>query len=218
MRYRAVLFDMDGTVLDTLADLTNAVNHVLAEYRMPGITERQAASCLGNGARWLLSRAAPAGTDRALLEEMLRVYQPWYDSHCAILTAPYPGILELMKALKAAGVKLAVISNKQDSAVKRLAGQHFSGLLETAVGESARVRRKPNPDAVLAALEEMGVEKAKAVYVGDTEVDLKTAENAGIACAAVGWGFRSEEQLRAAGAERVFHSARELQGWLLEDS
>ena len=217
MRYRAVLFDMDGTVLDTLADLTNAVNHVLEKYRMPGITERQAASCLGNGARWLLSRAAPAGTEPALLEEMLRVYQPWYDSHCAILTAPYPGILELMEALKAAGVKLAVISNKQDSAVKRLAAQHFPGLLETAVGESARVRRKPNPDAVLAALDEMGIEKAGAVYVGDTEVDLKTAENAGIACAAVGWGFRSKEQLRAAGAGRVFYSARELQGWLLEE-
>jgi phosphoglycolate phosphatase len=216
MRYSAVLFDMDGTVLDTLADLTNAVNHVLAEYRMPGITKLQAASYLGNGARWLLTQAAPAGTEQALLEEMLRVYQPWYDSHCAILTAPYPGIPELMKALKAAGVKLAVISNKQDSAVKRLAGQHFPGLLETAVGESETVRRKPNPDAVMAALREMGVEKRDAVYVGDTEVDLRTAENAGLACAVVGWGFRTQEQLRKAGAERIFQSAEELRDWLLE--
>jgi len=215
MRYRAVLFDMDGTVLDTLDDLTNAVNHVLGEYRMPPITRQQAASYLGNGAKHLLTRSAPAGTPEALIAEMLRVYQPWYDSHCAILTAPYPGILPLMRALRAAGVRQAVISNKQDSAVKRLAERHFPGLLETAVGESAAVRRKPNPDAVLHALGEMGIERTEAVYVGDTEVDLQTAENAGLACAAVGWGFRTEAELREAGASRVFQSVRELQDWLL---
>ena len=216
MRYKAVLFDMDGTVLDTLDDLTNAVNHTLAEYGMPLIDRRQAASYLGNGARYLLSKAVPADTPETLREEMLRSYQPWYDSHCAILTAPYPGILTLMRALRAAGIKQAVISNKQDSAVRQLAERHFPGLLETAVGESATVRRKPNPDAVLAALREMGVDKAEAIYVGDTEVDLRTAENAGLACAAVGWGFRTEEQLIDAGAGHIFRSAEELQAWLLE--
>lgn len=217
MRYQAVLFDMDGTVLDTLADLTNAVNHILDEYAMPRRTPREVASFLGNGAAKLLGKAVPAGTSDARLAEMLRVYQPWYDSHCAILTAPYPGILTLMKSLREAGVKQAVISNKQDSAVKRLAAEHFPGLLETAVGESAAVRRKPNPDAVLAALREMDVAPEDAVYVGDTEVDLQTAENAGLACAVVGWGFRTEDELRAAGAERIFHSAEELGEWLLSD-
>lgn len=217
MRYQAVLFDMDGTVLDTLADLTNAVNHILDEYAMPRRTPREVASFLGNGAARLLSKSVPAGTSDARLAEMLRVYQPWYDSHCAILTAPYPGILTLMKSLRKAGVKQAVISNKQDSAVKRLAAEHFPGLLETAVGESAAVRRKPNPDAVLAALREMDVAPEDAVYVGDTEVDLQTAENAGLACAVVGWGFRTEDELRAAGAERIFHSAEELGEWLLSD-
>jgi len=217
MRYQAVLFDMDGTVLDTLADLTNAVNHILDEYAMPRRTPREVASFLGNGAARLLSKSVPAGTSDARLAEMLRVYQPWYDSHCAILTAPYPGILTLMKSLREAGVKQAVISNKQDSAVKRLAAEHFPGLLETAVGESAAVRRKPNPDAVLAALREMDVAPEDAVYVGDTEVDLQTAENAGLACAVVGWGFRTEDELRAAGAERIFHSAEELGEWLLSD-
>ena len=217
MRYKAVLFDMDGTVLDTLADLTNAVNHILSEYGMPPITERDAAAFLGNGAAYLLRRSVPAGTSEQTLQEMLRAYQPWYDSHCAILTAPYPGILTLMKSLREAGVKQAVISNKQDSAVKRLAAEHFPGLLETAVGESAAVRRKPNPDAVLAALREMDVTPEDAVYVGDTEVDLQTAENAGLACAVVGWGFRTEDELRAAGAERIFHSAEELGEWLLSD-
>ena len=216
MRYKAVLFDMDGTVLDTLADLTNAVNHILGEYRMPLLDKRQVAAYLGNGATYLMSRAVPADTPNELREEMLRAYQPWYDSHCAILTAPYPGILELMRALRAAGVKQAVISNKQDTAVKQLAEQHFPGLLETAVGESAAVRRKPNPDAVLAALREMGIKKQDAIYVGDTEVDLRTAENAGLACAVVGWGFRTGEELHDAGAGHIFQSAEELRAWLLE--
>ena len=216
MRYKAVLFDMDGTVLDTLGDLTNAVNHVLALYGMPQREKRDVAGFLGNGAAHLLAKSVPAGTSEEMLAEMLRVYQPWYDSHCAILTAPYPGVLPMMEALRKAGVKQAVISNKQDSAVRQLAEQHFPGLLEVAVGESATVRRKPNPDAVLAALREMGVSRDEAVYVGDTEVDLRTAENAGLACAAVGWGFRTEEQLRTAGAGHVFHTADELLNWLLE--
>ena len=216
MRYKAVLFDMDGTVLDTLGDLTNAVNHVLALYDMPQREKRDVAGFLGNGAAHLLAKSVPAGTSEETLAEMLRVYQPWYDSHCAILTAPYPGVLPMMEALRKAGVKQAVISNKQDSAVRQLAEQHFPGLLEVAVGESATVRRKPNPDAVLAALREMHVAREDAVYVGDTEVDLRTAENAGLACAAVGWGFRTEEQLRTAGAGHVFHTADELLNWLLE--
>lgn len=217
MRYRAVLFDMDGTVLDTLGDLTNAVNHILRAYGMPERTPREVARFLGNGAAHLLKMAVQPGTPDALREEMLRAYQPWYDSHCAILTAPYPGIVPLMEALRAAGVKQAVISNKQDSAVRMLAEEHFPGLLETAMGESATVRRKPNPDAVIAALKEMGVEKKDAVYIGDTEVDLRTAQNAGLDSAAVGWGFRTEEELRAAGAGRIFQSAGELCAWLLEE-
>ena len=217
MRYKAVLFDMDGTVLDTLSDLTNAVNHILDIYNMPRRSPREVASFLGNGAATLLRKAAAPDTPEEQLAEMLRVYRPWYDSHCAVFTAPYPGILSLMESLREAGIKQAVISNKQDSAVKRLAAAHFPGLLEAAVGESAAVRRKPNPDAVLAALGEMELAPADAVYVGDTEVDLQTAENAGLACAIVGWGFRTEEQLRAAGAERIFYSADELGEWLLNE-
>jgi phosphoglycolate phosphatase len=217
MRYKAVLFDMDGTVLDTLGDLANAVNHVLGEFGMPLHSRAEIATYLGNGAGWLIAHAVPEGTDEALVREVLRVYQPWYDAHCAILTAPYPGIPEMMARLREAGVRQAVISNKQDSAVKLLAAQHFPGLLETAVGESATVRRKPNPDAVLAALKHMGVAREDAVYVGDTEVDIETAKNAGLDCAVVGWGFRTEEELHAAGAGRIFRTADELCRWLLEE-
>ena len=216
MRYKAVLYDMDGTVLDTLADLTNAVNHILTQYGMPPRSPREVAGFLGNGAARLLSLSVPEGTSGELVREMLAVYQPWYDAHCAILTAPYPGIVELMETLKKAGVKQAVISNKQDRAVRQLAAQHFPGLLETAVGESETVRRKPNPDAVLAALREMAVRPEDAVYIGDTEVDLRTAKNAHLDCAVVGWGFRTREELRAAGAGHIFQNADELLNWLLQ--
>ncbi len=218
MRFKAVLYDMDGTVLDTLGDLTNAVNHVLELYGMPKRTPWEAAHALGYAAEHFVRTLAVPGTSEERIREILSVYRPWYDSHCDILTAPYPGVSEMMEKLQAAGVKQAVISNKQDSAVRRLAAQHFPGLLETAVGESATVRKKPNPDAVLAALAQMGVDRADAVYIGDTEVDLRTAENAGLPCVLVGWGFRTEEELKAAGAGRIFRTAGELCQWLLEES
>ena len=217
MRYQAVLFDMDGTVLDTLGDLANAVNHTLRAFGMPEHSRRECAGFLGNGAAWLIAHAVPAGTGEEKTAEVLAAYKPWYDSHCAIETAPYPGVTGMMEKLKAAGVRQAVISNKQDSAVRLLAEQHFPGLLEIAVGESARVRRKPNPDAVLEALRHMGVSPEDAIYVGDTEVDVQTAENAGLACAVVGWGFRTEEELREVWTGRIFQSAGELCAWLLED-
>ena len=148
---------------------------------------------------------------------MLAWYLPYYNAHANDTTAPYPGITQLLAALKAANCPLAVVSNKPDRTVKELAAIHFPGLLEIAVGESARVRRKPNPDAVLEALRHMGVSPEDAIYVGDTEVDVQTAENAGLACAVVGWGFRTEEELREVWTGRIFQSAGELCAWLLED-
>ena len=215
MRYQAVLFDMDGTVLDTLGDLANACNHTLRAFALPERTRTEIAHFLGNGAAWLISHAVPDGTGEARTQEILHASQPWYDAHCDIETAPYPSIVETMQALQAAGVRQAVISNKQDSAVQLLAARYFPGLLDYAVGESATVRRKPNPDAVLAALAHMGLKKEAAIYVGDTEVDIQTAKNAGLPCAVVGWGFRTEEELRACGAERIFRTADELKAWLL---
>lgn len=215
MKYKAVLFDMDGTVLNTLDDLVNAVNHCLREFSMPERSTEEVASFLGNGAAYLISHAVPAGTSPEQTAAVLEYYSPWYTAHCAVLTAPYPGIIPLMEDLKKAGIKQAVISNKQDSAVKPLAVQHFPGLLDFAVGESPVVRRKPNPDAVLAALNEMGVSREDAIYVGDTEVDIETARNADIDCAVVSWGFRTVEQLRKIWAGRMFSSAEELKSYLL---
>lgn len=217
MKYKAVLFDMDGTVLNTLDDLTDSMNHALTQFGFPEITTAHAASVLGNGAGYFLDNSIPEGTPRELRDQILAEYAPWYDAHCQIKTAPYPGIAALMEKLRQAGIKLAVISNKQDSAVKPLAAQHFPGLLDFAVGESATVRRKPDPDAVLTALKALGVRREESIYIGDTEVDLQTAENAGTDCAAVTWGFRTAQQLKTLGAKHIFDSAEELGAFLLED-
>ena len=217
MKYKAVLFDMDGTVLDTLGDLAAAVNHTLREFSMPERSIAEVAAALSNGAAYLIAHTVPAGTPKELTDKVLAAYAPYYDAHCDILTGPYDGIVPLMEKLRDRGVKLAVISNKQDTAVKPLAEKYFPGLLEIAVGESTEVRRKPNPDAVLAALRHIGVEREEAIYVGDTEVDLQTARNAGMECASVDWGFRTREQLVEIGAEHIFDTVQELEEYLLKN-
>ena len=207
MRYRGILWDMDGTVLDTLEDLAAAVNVSLRRFSLRSASMEAVRAGLGNGAAHLISCVAP----KEMREEVLAFYKPWYDAHCNIHTRPYPGVLPLMERLRARGVKQAIISNKPDPAVQELAKSYFPGLLDSAVGESLSVRRKPNPDAVLAAVEQMGLAVADCVYIGDTEVDLATAKNAGMACIAVSWGFRSREQLLAAGATELAAAAEELE-------
>lgn len=210
MKYKAVLYDMDGTVLDTLADLTDAVNVSLRHFGLPEQPAMHVRDVLGNGARRLIKGCLPEGTDERTADAVLEFYKPYYDAHCREKTAPYPGITELMRRLRDAGVKQAVVSNKPDGAVKELAELFFGGLIESAVGESETVRLKPCPDAVLAAAKLMGVSKDECVYVGDSEVDIETARRAGMDCISVAWGFRDEDMLRAEGASCIVHSAEEL--------
>lgn len=210
MKYDAILYDMDGTVLDTLGDLCDSVNYALSHFSLPAVTPQAIAQYLGNGAKRLITLSCPEGTDEATAEKVLAFYMPWYNEHCRIKTAPYDGILEMMRKLKTMGVKQAVISNKPDSAVQPLAEEFFSGLLELAVGESKDVRRKPAPDSVLAAAKKMNVPLDRCVYIGDTEVDIETAKNAGMDCISVTWGFRSAQQLAQSGATVMVNSAEEL--------
>lgn len=210
MKYKAVLYDMDGTVLDTLADLTDAVNVSLRRFGLPEQPAVHVRDVLGNGARRLIMGCLPEGTDERTADAVLEFYKPYYDAHCREKTAPYPGITELMQRLRDAGVKQAVVSNKPDGAVKELAELFFGGLIESAVGESETVRLKPCPDAVLAAAKLMGVSKDECVYVGDSEVDIETARRAGMDCISVAWGFRDEDMLRAEGAACIVRSAEEL--------
>ncbi len=216
MRYDAILLDMDGTVLYTLEDLADSMNAALRHFGMPEIRLDQARAYVGNGSARYVELALPAGTPEALRLEVLDWYKPYYDAHCSIKTRPYPGVPELMRDLRAAGLRLVIISNKPDASVRKLAEQHFAGLLDLAVGETAQVRRKPWPDMIEVSAERLGLDKARCLYVGDSEVDVLTARNAGIDCASVSWGFRSVGELEAAGAERIFDSPEALRDWILQ--
>ena len=215
MKYQAVLFDMDGTVLDTLDDLCDSINHSLAEFSLPQVSREHVRQCLGNGAAFLVSHSIPAGSSPELEADVLAFYKPWYDAHCLIKTAPYEGILPMMQSLKEQGLRLAIISNKPDRAVQELSDAFFPGLLELSVGESPSVRRKPAPDTVLTAASQIGLSVDQCVYVGDSEVDLQTARNAGMDCISVTWGFRDEAQLIEAGASVLVRTPEELESLLL---
>lgn len=197
-----VLFDLDGTLLDTLGDLHAAVNHVLREFGYPTRTLEEVCRFVGNGAARLICLAVPEGADPT---PVLAAFQSWYAAHCDILTAPYAGIPEALDSL---GKKypLAVVSNKPDKAVKELAKIYFPNLY--ARGESTDCPRKPAPDMVFKAMEAIGVERC--VYVGDSDVDIQTAKNAGAPCLSVTWGFWGEEELRAAGASHFCHDPADL--------
>jgi len=211
MKYKAVLFDMDGTVLDTLEDLRSAVNRTLSEFAMPRCTLEQVRCYVGNGARRLIEQAVPEGSSEETVETALSWFKAYYEQHCLIATGPYAGIIPLMERLKASGIKLAVVSNKPDEAVKELAERFFPGLLELAAGQKDSVPRKPAPDMVELAMAQMGVSKAESVYVGDSEVDVLTAANAGLDCICVTWGFRTVAELEAAGAKTLVHTMEELE-------
>lgn len=215
MKYKAVLFDMDGTILNTIEDMHDSVNAALRHFSLPPIRPEDTMAYVGNGARRLVELAVPEGTDRELTEAVLAWYKPYYNDHSLIKTRPYDGIPELLASLKAAGMKLAVVSNKPDLTVQSLVKQLFDGVFDTSAGESAAVRRKPWPDTVDAAVAAMNTDKAECVYVGDSEVDIATAKNAGIDCLSVSWGFRSEEQLIRSGARTIVRTPGELLDILL---
>ena len=199
---KAVLFDLDGTLLDTLGDLHAAVNHVLGEFGYPQRSIEEVCRFVGNGAAQLIRLAVPEGVD---FVPVLAAFQSYYAAHCDILTKPYDGILDALAVL---GQKypLAVVSNKPDRAVKELAQIYFPGLY--ARGESTDCPRKPAPDMVRKALEAIGAEWC--VYVGDSDVDILTASNAGVPCLSVTWGFRGEEELLKAGAKHLCHDPADL--------
>ncbi len=199
-RINTVIFDMDGTVLNTLDDLTDAVNHVFSQFDLPPRSIDEYRKFFGNGIGYAMKCAAPEGTPDSLFDKMIPVFREYYDKHCLDKTRPYDGILELMKALKDKGYKMAIVSNKIDSAVKELNERFFSEYVSVAIGEKPGIKRKPAADTVLAALDELGASRDEAVYIGDSEVDLHTARNSGLPCIAVLWGFRDKDLLIENGA------------------
>ena len=210
--YRAVIFDLDGTLLNTLEDLRDGVNYVLALRGYPERSLEEIRRFVGNGIGKLIERAAPEGTAEEEREEILKEFRLYYTEHCRVKTGPYNGIMDLLKSLKEHNIQMAIVSNKNDAAVKDLVKYYFSEYISVAIGECAGVRKKPSPDSVWKAISLLGVKKEQAVYVGDSEVDRATAANAGMECISVTWGFRDEELLKSLEPEYLIHKPEEIIG------
>ena len=197
------MFDLDGTLLNSLEDLYLSMNFVLGKNGFPTRTMEEIRAFVGDGIYMLCKRALPAGTEEGAVQRVYREMHGYYMEHCMEKSAPYPGIVELLRELRHRGVKTAVVSNKSDDAVKKICDHYFGGLICIAAGEREQdgIRKKPAPDGVLTALGHIGVKAGAAVYIGDSPVDIKTAENCKMDCIAVTWGFRTREELRRAGAE-----------------
>ncbi len=212
--YDTVIFDMDGTTLNTLEDLADSVNYALGKYGYPERPVEDIRRFVGNGVTRLMELSVPGGLDNPQFENCFRDFKNYYELNIQNKTAPYKGIPGLLKALHEKGYKLAIVSNKLDGAVKQLTEKNFGEYIRIAVGETVNVRRKPAPDSVYRALEELGSLREKAVYVGDSEVDVQTAKNAGLICVGVTWGFRDRAVLEAEGADFIIDRPEELLGVL----
>ena len=201
----AILFDLDGTLLDTLEDLKDAVNYALRAHGYPERTLEEVRCFVGNGAYRLNRLAAPEAASEEEVQALLATFRSYYGTHCQVKTRPYTGISQVLTRLKE-NYPLAIVSNKPDSAVKTLCADYFPGLY--ALGEAPDCPRKPAPDMVFKAMGVLDVEKC--IYVGDSEVDVRTAKNAGVPCISVLWGFRDKKELEEAGADCFCEEAEEI--------
>jgi phosphoglycolate phosphatase len=214
-KYTTVIFDMDGTLLNTLEDLQSSVNHAMRSCNFPEHSLENIRKFVGNGIERLLELAVPDGKENPKFSQALEDFKADYAIHCNDKTRPYDGVLELMKVLKEHGIKMAIVSNKADFGVKKLLEIYFGEVVAAAIGQRENLRKKPAPDMVWEALKELGAKKEEAVYVGDSEVDLATARNSGLPCISVEWGFRDRDFLEKEGAECIVSSAEELEKLLL---
>ncbi len=216
MRYDLAIFDLDGTILYTLEDLKNSLNYALTRHGYPARTLEEVRRFVGNGVRKLVERGAPAGTSSQELDRLYETFHVHYKQHDLDNTRPYEGIEALLEKLRGAGLRLAVVSNKVDYGVKDLCGRFFPGAFDLAIGERPGVGKKPAPDMVNEALAQTGVARERAVYIGDSEVDIQTARNAGMDEIIVSWGFRTAEELAPWGPKRVVSDPEALGAALTE--
>lgn len=214
MNIRYVVFDLDGTLLNTLDDLFLSVNKILSDHGYKTRSKNEVRSYLGNGVRALLDLALPE-EERFRTDELLPEFKAYYDLHKEDNTAPYAGVKEAVAEIKKAGVKCAIVSNKFDAAVQELKNVTFSGLIDFACGEREGVKPKPAPDGVFLAMQALGADSAETVYVGDSEVDLATAENTGLRCVAVSWGFRDRDELVKRGAKNIADTPEQMKDFIL---
>ncbi|MDD3164438.1 MAG: HAD family hydrolase [Oscillospiraceae bacterium] len=195
MNYSTILFDLDGTLLDTLSDIAGAVNDAIGRYGRPPQSLEHIKRSLGNGATQLLAGSLPGGAEHPAFAQVLQGFRQYYAEHCMLDTAPYPGIVSMLQALKTQKIATGILSNKPDGATQLLYRHFFSALIPVAYGERAGIPRKPAPDGVLQLMAQLHANPARTLYVGDSEVDFQTARSAGLDCALVSWGFRARAQL-----------------------
>lgn len=205
-----VIFDLDGTLLNTLEDLKDSTNFALNKFGYPQRTLDEVRQFVGNGVRKLIERAIPDGSSNPDCEECLKTFKEHYAKNMYNKTAPYQGIIDMLLQLKENGIKTAVVSNKFDLAVKELCKKYFGELIEIAIGESENVRKKPAPDSVLKAIKELNSNIKNCIYAGDSDVDVQTAQNTGIECIGVTWGFRDRSLLKKEGAQYIIDTPDEF--------
>ena len=210
MKKKLAIFDMDGTILDTLDDLTDSINYALSYCGFPEHTKDDVRRFIGNGILKLVKRSVPPYAGEADIEKVFQVFKDYYKLHCRDKTRPYPGIINVIETLKEKGYFIAVVSNKADFAVQELCLRYFPGLIDYAVGERDGIKKKPAPDSVLSVMGALNVRPEESIYIGDSDVDIATAKNAGICCLTVTWGFRDREYLKRCGADVFAHKADEI--------
>ena len=213
-RYKAIIFDLDGTLLDTLTDLAEGTNYALRVNGFPERTLDEIRRFVGNGARKLIERAVPDGQIEAALEKVRQDFNVYYKIHCKDHTGPYPGIMEMLQELVQQGYSLGVVSNKPDFAVQDLIPEYFPDIFASISGERQGVAKKPAPDLIREAMKNLQADSSNAVYVGDSEVDLEAAANAGIPCISVAWGFKGRRFLEEQHAGMIIETPAEIQKYL----
>lgn len=217
LRYNPIIFDMDGTLLDSLDDLMDSVNYSLSKHGFMQKEREDIRQAIGNGVGKLIESSMPDGCSQGEYEAVLNTFREYYAEHNNDKTRPFDGILEMLKKLKEQGATIAIVSNKVDSAVQELAKAHFDGFIDCTTGEKEGVRRKPEADVINATLETLGMSSKNAVYIGDTEVDIQTAKNAGINGISIMWGFRDPEILAINDPDRIAMDVDELYEILTEN-
>ncbi|MGM9968809.1 MAG: HAD family hydrolase [Anaeroplasma sp.] len=216
MKYKLAIFDLDGTILDTLEDLKDSLNYILKKNNFPERSLIEVKSFIGNGIRKLIERSVPTNTTTFIIDNIYNEFNNFYKIHCADKTKPYDGIIDLLNKLKNSGCLTAVVSNKADYGVQKLCEYYFKDLFNYTIGEREGIKRKPAPDSVNEVLNKLKISSKDAVYIGDSDVDLDTAKNANMDCIAVSWGFRGHEFLINHGAKIVVDTAKEIEAIILE--
>ena len=209
-KYKGIIFDLDGTLLNSLEDLMDAVNHTMKAFHLKEKNLAEVRQYVGNGVKRLIELCVPEGEKNSQFDAILDEFKTFYNLNCDHKTKPYDGLIDLLQKLKAEGYQLGIVSNKIDPAVKALNAQYFSQWVEFALGERSGLNRKPSPDMVKACIKEMGLLEHEVVYIGDSEVDIETAKNSGIDCICVNWGFRDEALLIENGAGTIVSDAEML--------